>query len=140
MALAARLDEKKHKIFCLMGDGEQQEGQVWEAAMEAGHFHLDNIIAIIDRNRLQIDGWVKDVMEVEPLEDKYAAFGWEVMHIDGHDMKQIVDAPSSKAKTGRGQAHRHPRRHRQRQGRQLYGKCCRLARQSAQPRRIERRA
>jgi transketolase len=92
VALAARLDGKKHKIFCLMGDGEQQEGQVWEAAMEAGHYHLDNIVAIVDCNRLQIDGWVKDVMEVEPLAAKYAAFGWEVLRIDGHDMSQIVDA------------------------------------------------
>jgi transketolase len=92
MALSARLDEKKHKIFCLMGDGEQQEGQVWEAAMEAGHFHLDNIIAVIDTNRLQIDGWVKDVMEVQPLDEKYAAFGWEVLHVDGHDMNQLVAA------------------------------------------------
>jgi transketolase len=92
MALAARLDGKHHKIFCLMGDGEQQEGEVWEAAMEAGHFHLDNIIAIIDRNRLQIDGWVKDVMNVEPLDAKYRSFGWEVISIDGHDMQQVVDA------------------------------------------------
>jgi transketolase len=92
MALAARLDGKRHKIFCLMGDGEQQEGQVWEAAMEAGHFHLDNIIAIIDCNRLQIDGLVSDVMQVEPLDAKYSSFGWEVLRIDGHDMNQIVDA------------------------------------------------
>ena len=92
MALAARLDGKHHKIFCLMGDGEQQEGQVWEAAMEAGHFHLDNVIAIIDCNGLQIDGWVKDVMQVEPLEAKYASFGWETLRIDGHDMKQVVEA------------------------------------------------
>ena len=92
MALAARIDGKNHKVFCLMGDGEQQEGEVWEAAMEAGHFHLDNIVAVIDCNRLQIDGWVKDVMQVEPLAAKYAAFGWEVLRIDGHDMNQIVDA------------------------------------------------
>ncbi len=92
MALAARLDDQKHKIFCLMGDGEQQEGQIWEAAMEAGNFHLDNLIGIIDCNRLQIDGWVKDVMEVEPLAAKYASFGWNVMRIDGHDMNQVVDA------------------------------------------------
>jgi transketolase len=98
MALAARLDGKQHKIFCLMGDGEQQEGQVWEAAMEAGHFHLDNIIGVIDCNRLQIDGWVKDVMQVEPLGDKYASFGWEVQRIDGHDMQQVVDA-FAKART-----------------------------------------
>ena len=92
LALAARLDGKKHQIFCIMGDGEQQEGQVWEAAMEAGHYHLDNMIAIIDCNRLQIDGLVKDVMEVEPLCAKYSSFGWDVMRIDGHDMTQIVDA------------------------------------------------
>lgn len=92
MGLAARLDGRGHKTFCLMGDGEQQEGQVWEAAMEAGHFKLDNVIGIIDCNRLQIDGWVKDVMEVEPLEAKYASFGWETMRIDGHDMEQIVAA------------------------------------------------
>jgi transketolase len=92
MALAARINDQKHKIFCLMGDGEQQEGQVWEAAMEAGHFHLDNIIAVIDVNGLQIDGWVKDVMQVQPLDEKYASFGWEVIHVDGHDMNQLVEA------------------------------------------------
>jgi transketolase len=92
LALAARLDEKKHKVFCIMGDGEQQEGQVWEAAMEAGHYKLDNLIGIIDCNRLQIDGWVKDVMGVEPLCAKYGSFGWEVMRIDGHNMEQVVDA------------------------------------------------
>src|ERR1039458_1706100 len=85
-----------------MGDGEQQEGQVWEAAMEAGHFHLDNIVAVIDCNRLQIDGWVKDVMQVEPLAPKYSAFGWDVVRIDGHDMSQIVDAfEQARAFTGK---------------------------------------
>jgi len=92
LALAARLDDKQHKVFCIMGDGEQQEGQVWEAAMEAGHYELDNLIGIIDCNRLQIDGWVKDVMDVEPLAAKYAAFGWDVMRIDGHNMEQVVGA------------------------------------------------
>jgi transketolase len=92
MALAARLDGRKHKIFCIMGDGEQQEGQVWEAAMEAGYYELDNIIAIIDCNRLQIDGPVDEVMEVEPLAAKYGAFGWDVTRIDGHDMGQVVDS------------------------------------------------
>jgi transketolase len=92
LALAARLDQKKHKIFCIMGDGEQQEGQVWEAAMEAGHYHLDNLIAIIDCNRLQIDGKVEDVMQVEPLSAKYAAFGWDVLRIDGHNMSEVADA------------------------------------------------
>jgi len=92
MGLAARIDGRSHKIFCLMGDGEQQEGQVWEAAMEAGHFGLENIIAIVDCNRLQIDGWVKDVMQVEPLAEKYASFGWRVLTIDGHKMSAIVAA------------------------------------------------
>ena len=101
MALAARLDGDQHKIFCLMGDGEQQEGQVWEAAMEAGHFHLDNIVAIVDCNRLQIDGWVKDVMQIEPLAAKYAAFGWEVLRVDGHNMHEIVDALEQARAIGR---------------------------------------
>ncbi|HUB03333.1 MAG TPA: transketolase [Terriglobales bacterium] len=92
MALAAKLDRKNHRVFCIMGDGEQQEGQIWEAAMEAGHFSLDNLIGIVDRNRLQIDGWVKDVMNVEPLEEKYHSFGWEVVSINGHDMRQVVEA------------------------------------------------
>ncbi len=99
MALAAKMNSQRHKVFCLMGDGEQQEGQVWEAAMEAGHFHLDNVIAIVDCNRLQIDGWVKDVMSVEPLEAKYASFGWQTMRINGHDMGQIVDALDAAKKT-----------------------------------------
>jgi transketolase len=92
MALAARLDRRAHKIFCLMGDGEQQEGQVWEAAMEAGHFHLDNLIAVIDRNRMQIDGWVKDVMNVEPLDERYRSFGWEVLTVNGHSMSELLAA------------------------------------------------
>ncbi len=92
MALAGKLNKKDYKVFVIMGDGEQQEGQIWEAAMSAGHFKLDNVIGIIDRNRLQIDGWVKDVMNVEPLEDKYASFGWNVITTDGHDMAKIVEA------------------------------------------------
>ncbi|HKW25575.1 MAG TPA: transketolase [Terriglobales bacterium] len=89
-ALAARLDGRKNKVFCLMGDGEQQEGNIWEAAMEAAHYKLDNLIAIVDFNRLQIDGPVCEVMNIEPLEEKYRAFGWDIVRIDGHDMKQIV--------------------------------------------------
>jgi transketolase len=101
IALAARLDKKDHRVYCLMGDGEQQEGQIWEAIMEAGHYKLDNVCGIIDKNRLQIDGWVEDVMNVEPLADKYRAFNWHVIEIDGHDMKQIVEA-FEKAKTIKG--------------------------------------
>jgi len=91
-ALAARLDGKAHSVFCIMGDGEQQEGQIWEAAMEAAHYKLDNLVGIVDKNLLQIDGKVADVMGIDPIEEKYAAFGWDVVRIDGHDMKQVVDA------------------------------------------------
>ena len=89
-ALASRLDGRNNKIFCIMGDGEQQEGNVWEAAMEAAHYNLDNLIAIIDVNGLQIDGPVSDVMNVEPLADRYRSFGWLVIEIDGHNMDQVV--------------------------------------------------
>jgi transketolase len=102
MALAGRLNQKTHKVFCIMGDGEQQEGSVWEAVMEAAHYNLDNLIGIVDCNRLQIDGKVSEVMNVEPLEDKYRAFGWEVIRTDGHDMQQVVDAfDKAKATAGK---------------------------------------
>ena len=101
IALAGKLDGKNYKTFCIMGDGEQQEGQVWEAAMEAGHHKLDNLVGIIDCNRLQIDGWVSEVMNVEPLAAKYQSFGWDVLRIDGHDMNQIVTA-LEQAKAGAG--------------------------------------
>jgi transketolase len=91
-ALAAKLNGSAHRIYAIMGDGEQQEGSIWEAAMAAGHHKLDNLCGIVDVNRLQIDGWVKDVMNVEPLAEKYAAFGWNVLSIDGHDMAQILEA------------------------------------------------
>jgi transketolase len=101
ISLAGKLNGKSYKTFCIMGDGEQQEGNIWEAAMEAGHYKLDNLIGIIDYNRLQIDGWVREVMNVDPLEDKYRSFGWEVMRINGHDMNQIVNA-LQKGKKGVG--------------------------------------
>jgi transketolase len=102
IALAGKLNGKSYRTFCIMGDGEQQEGQIWEAAMEAGHYKLDNLVGIVDCNRLQIDGWVRDVMNVEPLEDKYRSFGWDVVKIDGHDMEQVVSAlETSKAQSGK---------------------------------------
>lgn len=91
IALAARLDKKDYHVFCLMGDGEQQEGQIWEAIMEAGHYKLDNLTGILDKNRLQIDGWVEEVMNIDPIVDKYKAFHWNVIEIDGHNMKEIVE-------------------------------------------------
>ena len=92
VALACRLDDCPARVYVVMGDGEQQEGSVWEAAMSASNFKVDNICAVIDKNRLQIDGWVKDVMNIDPLADKYRAFGWHVIEIDGHNMQQILDA------------------------------------------------
>lgn len=92
MALGLRLDGSANRVYALLGDGELQEGQVWEAAMAAGHFKLDNLCALIDVNRLQIDGEVEKVMNVEPVTDKFRAFGWNVLDIDGHDMAAIVDA------------------------------------------------
>jgi len=91
IGLAARLNRKSYKVFCINGDGEQQEGQIWEAAMEAAHYKLDNVISIVDCNHLQIDGKVADVMNIEPLAQKYKSFGWEVIQINGHDMQQVVD-------------------------------------------------
>lgn len=92
IALGLRLNNLDSRVYCLLGDGEIQEGQVWEAAMTAGHYRLDNLCAIIDNNGLQIDGFCCDVMRIEPLADKWRAFGWHVVEIDGHDMEQILDA------------------------------------------------
>ncbi|VAX19713.1 Transketolase, N-terminal section [hydrothermal vent metagenome] len=92
MALGLKLDQSKSVVFCLMGDGETQEGQVWEAAMTSAHYKLDNLVAILDNNGLQIDGFVKDVMGIEPIGDKWRAFGWEVIEIDGHDMPALLGA------------------------------------------------
>jgi transketolase len=91
VALAQKMDGIAAKTFCIMGDGEQQEGQIWEAAMEAAHYKLDNLIGIIDENHLQIDGPVADVMNIDPIDEKYRSFGWNVLRVDGHDMEQIVD-------------------------------------------------
>lgn len=90
LALAAKMDKKKYRIFVMMGDGETQEGSIWEAAMSASHYKLDNLIGIIDRNRIQIDGFTEDVMALEPYKAKWKAFGWEVKEIDGHNMREIV--------------------------------------------------
>jgi transketolase len=91
VALAARLDEEKRRVYCVMGDGEQQEGQVWEAVMSAAHYGLDNLCAIVDYNRKQIDGDVEDVMGIAPLAEKYRAFNWNVIEVNGHDVQEILD-------------------------------------------------
>jgi len=92
MALAARLDNKKWRTYCLMSDGEQEAGNTWEAAMFAGKNKLNNLTAIIDRNNIQIDGMTETIMPLEPLRAKYEAFNWHVLEIDGHNIQQFVDA------------------------------------------------
>ena len=91
-ALAAKRRGQPHRVFCIMGDGEHQEGSVWEAVMAGAHYQLDNLCAIVDQNRLQIDGWVRDVMNVDPLGLKYTSFGWNAVEIDGHNMEEILSA------------------------------------------------
>ena len=86
MALGCRLDRREYTVFVMLGDGEMQEGQVWEAALSAAHYKLANVIAIIDRNGYQLDGKVDDVVGIEPLADKWRAFGWDVHEVDGHDV------------------------------------------------------
>ncbi|MDR0523853.1 MAG: transketolase [Candidatus Methanoplasma sp.] len=92
IALAAKLDGKDHRTFCLLGDGELQSGQNWEAAMFARHHRLSRLTAFVDRNRLQINGLTEDNMSLDPLPEKWRAFGWNVIIIDGHDMAQILEA------------------------------------------------
>ncbi|HHX11054.1 MAG TPA: transketolase [Firmicutes bacterium] len=91
MALAGKLDGKQYNVWVLLGDGECQEGQVWEAAMAASHYKLDNLIVIVDHNGLQIDGRVQEVMGVDPLPDKFKAFGWHVFLVDGHKVDCLMD-------------------------------------------------
>ena len=102
IALAYQLDKKPSYVYTLLGDGELQEGQVWEAAMSAAHYKLDNLIAFVDNNGLQIDGNIDDVLSPNPIDAKFAAFGWHVQVIDGHDFAQIADAvKAAKAAVGK---------------------------------------
>lgn len=92
LALAAKRAGRANRVFVLLGDGELQEGTVWEAAMSAAHYRLDNLTAVVDRNRLQINGSTEDRMRLEPLADRWRAFGWQVSHTDGHDFAELVPA------------------------------------------------
>ena len=102
MALAGRMQGLDFRTFVMLGDGELSEGQIWEAANSAGHFELGNLVAIVDRNGLSIDGHTEDVMSVEPLNARFAAFGWDVNRIDGHDLQAIRDAFGALTRPGRG--------------------------------------
>ena len=92
MALSSKLDKKGFRVYCIVGDGEIQEGQIWEAAMTAAHYKLDNLCLIVDNNNLQIDGKVSDVMSVYPLEEKFESFGFNVISIDGNNIEEVIGA------------------------------------------------
>ena len=92
MGIAAKLDKKDYRVYCVLGDGEIEEGQVWEAAMSASHYKLDNLCAIIDNNNLQIDGEIRDVMSPYPIDEKFKSFGFHVITIDGHNFEEIEKA------------------------------------------------
>lgn len=92
MALAGRLDRKDYRVYVLMGDGEANEGQVWEAAMFAAHYKIDHLTVILDCNRQQLDGWTTEILDIEPLADKWRAFGWHVIDFNGHDFGHILNA------------------------------------------------
>jgi transketolase len=99
MALAARMNCQQHRVYVMVGCGETQEGQVWEAAMAAAHYKLDNFAVIVDYNGLQVDGPNEEIMEIAPLADKWQAFGWQALEIDGHSMPGILEAFSTARET-----------------------------------------
>lgn len=101
MALAGKLDNKNYRVYCIMGDGEIEEGQIWEAAMTASHYGLDNLCAIVDNNNLQIDGTVTEVMNPTPIDEKFKSFGFNVININGNDIDEILSA-FEKARNAKG--------------------------------------
>jgi transketolase len=102
MALAGRVQQRDYRTYVMLGDGELHEGQIWEAAMAAGHFQLQGLVAIVDRNGLCIDGHTEEIMGVEPIDDRFRSFGWDVRRIDGHDLDTILDTLGSLKPAGTG--------------------------------------
>ena len=92
MAIAGKMDKRHYRVYCILGDGEIEEGQIWEAAMTASKYKLDNLCVIVDNNNLQIDGTIEEVMSPYPIDEKFRSFGFEVMNIDGHDIDEIMKA------------------------------------------------
>ena len=101
MALSSKLNKDGNRVYCLVGDGEIEEGQIWEAAMSASHYKLDNLCVIVDNNNLQIDGSIEEVMSSYPIDSKFESFGFNVINVDGHNMQELIDA-FNKAKTVKG--------------------------------------
>ena len=91
-AYAAKMDNLRYQTYCILSDGEHDEGSTWEAIMFAGHYRLEHLTAIVDRNNIQIDGMTEDIMKKEPLDERYEAFGWHVIDVDGHNIEQVIDA------------------------------------------------
>ncbi len=102
MALAGRVQQRDYRTYVMLGDGELHEGQIWEAAMAAGHFKLQGLVAIVDRNGLCIDGHTEEIMGVEPIDDRFRSFGWDVQRIDGHDLDTILDTLGALKPAGTG--------------------------------------
>ena len=92
MALAGKMDKKDYRVYCILGDGEIEEGQIWEAVMASSHYKLDNLCVIVDNNNLQIDGKIEEVMNSYPIDEKFRSFGFQVINIDGHDIEEIIKA------------------------------------------------
>lgn len=92
MAIAAKMDKKDYRVYCILGDGEIEEGQIWEAAMTSNKYQLDNLCVIVDNNNLQIDGTIEEVMSSYPIDEKFRSFGFQIIHIDGHDIDEIIKA------------------------------------------------
>ena len=92
MAIAGKIDNKNYRVYCILGDGEIEEGQVWEAAMASSKYKLDNLCVIVDNNNLQIDGTIEEVMSSYPIDEKFKSFGFQIINIDGHNIKEIIDA------------------------------------------------
>jgi transketolase len=102
MALAGRVQRRDYRVYCMLGDGELHEGQIWEAAMAASHFRLQSLVGIIDRNGLCIDGHTEDIMGIEPIDERFRSFGWDVRRIDGHDLHAILGALGDLEPAGAG--------------------------------------
>ena len=92
MAIAGKLDNKEYRVYCILGDGEIEEGQIWEAAMASNKYKLDNLCVIVDNNNLQIDGTIEEVMSSYPIDEKFRSFGFQIINIDGHNIQEIIDA------------------------------------------------
>lgn len=91
MAIGGKMDKKDYTVYCMLGDGELNEGQIWEAILSASNLELNNLIAIVDRNQMSLDGFTEEIMPINPIDQKFEAFGWEVKHVDGHDLEALVD-------------------------------------------------